>query len=505
MSIKDEENDPSTLPTSDSESHNTDNLLHSNDFVLDENCQLTFATASPLKPRNWSTSKKLVYTILYGLATFSAQFNSATMASESYVNRMNQLYGLSAECALLGTSLYVLGIAFGPMVFAPMSEMYGRKLGVFVPFLISALFTFSTSISYNVPGIMVTRFLAGFFAGAPIVSSGGVLADIWDPSTRGAAVGLYAIFVSSGPSFGPIISSLLISSNDSLQSWRIPQWFIGLVELSLFVVDVLSLHETYEPVLLSRYAKQLRLDSKQWSIHSAQDAWHFDLKETLSIHMVRPFAMLATPIVFLMALFASYVFGLFYLFITNIDEAFFLANGWQGTIADLPLIAFFIGGVAGCLCNILWARKYAQIIEKKDGEPIPEERLPIMIMLGWLMPAGLFMFGWTCTSSIPWIVPCIAIVFIGIGFMTIFQNSLNYLIDSFPKYSASVIAANTFLRSVFAASFPLFGKQLYVNLGVGWGSSVIGFIALFMIPIPVFFYKYGRKIRAKNPYANRVS
>ncbi|VEU23575.1 DEKNAAC104535 [Brettanomyces naardenensis] len=447
----------------------------------------------------------MTYTILYGLTTFAAQFNSTTMTSNNFLEEMESLYHLSRECALLGTALYILGIAFGPMMFAPMSEMYGRKVGVFIPFFISSLFTFATSISYNVAGIMVTRFFAGFFSGAPIVSAGGVLADIWSPGARGAAFGLYACFVSTGPSFGPVLSSLLISSSSSSESWRIPQWFIGLVDLFMIALCLSTLEETYEPVILSWRARDRRLDSKQWNIHSLHDTWKFDLRETVSVHLIRPFAMLATPIVFLMALYASYVYGLFYLIITNVPEAFFLTKGWEGTQGTLPLISLFLGVVTGSIFNMLWARRYAQIIDRSSDKTIPEQRLPIMMMAGWLMPVGIFIFGWTCNAKIHWIAPCIGIAFIGAGFITIFQGSINYLVDSFTKYSASAIAANTFLRSVFAASFPLFAKQLFVNLQVSWGSSLIGFIALGMIPIPFFFFKYGRKIRAKNPYSNRVS
>jgi hypothetical protein len=82
----------------------------------------------------------------------------------------------------------------------------------------------------------------------------------------------------------------------------------------------------------------------------------------------------------------------------------------------------------------------------------------------------------------------------------IFQGCLNYLVDTYTKYAASTIACNTFLRSVFAASFPLFSKQMFANLGVHWGGSLIGFVALGMIPIPFFFYRYGAVIRAKRPY-----
>jgi len=44
---------------------------------------------------------------------------------------------------------------------------------------------------------------------------------------------------------------------------------------------------------------------------------------------------------------------------------------------------------------------------------------------------------------------------IGIGFFAIFQGSINYMVDTFTKYSASAVAAMTFLRCILAGVLPL--------------------------------------------------
>lgn len=84
--------------------------------------------------------------------------------------------------------------------------------------------------------------------------------------------------------------------------------------------------------------------------------------------------------------------------------------------------------------------------------------------------AGMFIFAWTSDKSIPWIAPVIGAVLLGFGFFTIFQSALNYLIDTFQRYSASAIAVNTFLRSIFAFSFPMFIDPMYKGLGIGMSS-----------------------------------
>lgn len=73
-----------------------------------------------------------------------------------------------------------------------------------------------------------------------------------------------------------------------------------------------------------------------------------------------------------------------------------------------------------------------------------------------------------------------------------------YLVDAFTLYAASVIAAVTVLRSTLGALLPMAGPSLYATLGLGWGNSLLGFIALALIPVPWFFIKYGERIR-KHP------
>jgi hypothetical protein len=71
----------------------------------------------------------------------------------------------------------------------------------------------------------------------------------------------------------------------------------------------------------------------------------------------------------------------------------------------------------------------------------------------------------------------------------------SYLIDAFTIHAASAIAANTVLRSLLGALLPLAGPSMYEALGLGWGNSLLGFIALAMAPIPVLFWMYGEQLR----------
>ncbi len=73
-----------------------------------------------------------------------------------------------------------------------------------------------------------------------------------------------------------------------------------------------------------------------------------------------------------------------------------------------------------------------------------------------------------------------------------------YLVDAFGQFAASAVAASTMLRSLGGAVLPLAGGKMFDTLGQGWGSSLLAFIALAMIPVPVIFYHYGECIRENN-------
>ncbi|KAK1916597.1 hypothetical protein P3342_012221 [Pyrenophora teres f. teres] len=76
------------------------------------------------------------------------------------------------------------------------------------------------------------------------------------------------------------------------------------------------------------------------------------------------------------------------------------------------------------------------------------------------------------------------------------------LAEQYPVYAASALAANSFARSYFAAAFPLFGVQMYNNLGYQWATTVLAFLALAMAPFPIFFFRYGKRLRGSSRYAS---
>lgn len=115
--------------------------------------------------------------------------------------------------------------------------------------------------------------------------------------------------------------------------------------------------------------------------------------------------------------------------------------------------------------------------------------------IAFLIPIGLFVYGWTAEKHVHWIVPIIGTALVGLGLLAIFMPITTYLVDAFTIYAASALAANTILRSLLGALLPLAGRKMYETLGLGWGNSLLAFIALAMCPISWIFFHYGERIR----------
>lgn len=176
-------------------------------------------------------------------------------------------------------------------------------------------------------------------------------------------------------------------------------------------------------------------------------------------------------------------------------------RGWRRQIAALPFLSLLVGVLSGCLTVSVFSTKYYQPRLKKRGTIVPEDRLPLVMLGGVLLPIGLFWFGWTSSPNITWVPQVISAYFIGCGIMLVFTNSLVYLVDIYMGYSASALAANSLVRSVAAAGLPLAGPRMYRELGTPWATSTLGFICVALAPAPFVFYRYGALVRSKSTWA----
>ncbi|KAF3483330.1 polyamine transporter 1 [Arthroderma uncinatum] len=414
-----------------------------------------------------------------------------------------KVFGVSIEVTTLGTSFIVLGFALGPIVWGPLSEVYGRRLPLLICFTISAIFQVPVAVAQNLHTILISRFLIGAFGSVTLAVVGGALVDIWDPVDRGIASAGFCAATFLGPIAGPIVGGFIVHSG---LGWRWTAWITLSVDVAIGGLAMFTLPETFAPVILQRRAARLRFETKNWALHSALDEQPLSFNDIVTKYLSRPFAMLILePILSLVTLYLAVVYGILYLFFFAYPISFQQVRGWKNPgIAALPFIGLSVGILCGCAFIVYLSKtQFARKI-KESGRLVPEDRLPPMIIAAVALPAGLFWFSWTSSPNISWVPQVIAGVPIGFGLIIIFLQGINYIVDVYLMYANSALAANTLIRSLLGAAFPLFASKMFHKLGVEWAGSVLGFVTVAMIPVPVLFYIYGAKIRAMSRFSPKL-
>ncbi|GAA6013543.1 hypothetical protein JCM10207_004769, partial [Rhodosporidiobolus poonsookiae] len=149
----------------------------------------------------------------------------------------------------------------------------------------------------------------------------------------------------------------------------------------------------------------------------------------------------------------------------------------------------------------LQERYYQRQVIKHNGDVPPEARLPLMMGCCVLLPISLFIFAATSIEKVHWAGALVSGIPFGFSLVGIYISANTYLAVTFSRYSASAMAAKTFLRSMAGASMPMWVPGMYSSIGHFWSGATFAFIAVAMSPIPFVFFFYGAQIRGKSKMA----
>ncbi|MCJ1435467.1 hypothetical protein MMC27_004840 [Xylographa pallens] len=452
----------------------------------------------PCHPQNWPLKKKVGIALMLGYTTLVSAFTSSIFSAAT--EAVAEQFGVSAEVGILGLSLYVLGFATGPLAWAPLSELRGRRIPLVFAMFGFSIFQVGVATGKDLQTVLLCRFFGGVFASCPLAVVAAVFSDMFNNRTRGLAVTVFSMTVFAGPLMAPFIGGFIV---DSYLGWRWTEYLVAIMGFLAFGLDLIFLEETYPPVVLVGKAAELRRRTKNWGIHAKQEEIEVDFRELVSKNFSRPLRILVTePIVLLLSIYMAFIYGLLYLFLTAYPIVFQQIHGFSGGVGGLPYFGMIIGMLIAGMVIVLGQPSYARKLAANNDVPIPEWRLPPMIAGGVSFAIGLFWFGWTgYRADIHWIVPTLSGLFTGFGLLSIFLQALNYIVDVYLMFAASAIAANTFLRSLAGAVFPLFSIYMFNALGVNWAGTLLGCVAILLVPIPVIFLRYGARIRQRSKFA----
>ncbi|KZP10514.1 MFS general substrate transporter [Athelia psychrophila] len=409
---------------------------------------------------------------------------------------------MSEELGTLTISLFVAGYCVGPLLWGPLSEVYGRRPVFIFAFLVYTIFQVAAAVSTSTAQMLVFRFLGGTFAAAPLTNSGALIADIWDARTRGKALAMFTLAPFAGPALGPTVAGFIAVSG---ASWRWVFWVLTIFAGVCWLQIVLTLPETYAPALLVQKAKRMRKETGEprYYAHTERLAKK-TLAQTLNSTLARPFRVLfAEPMLMAITVYMSFVYGCLYLLFEAYPIVFTELHGFNAGISGLMFLPLPVGGLIAVVTYIVYFNpRYERAMAQHAPNPVPPEfRLEMAIVAAPFFAISFFWFAWTSSASISFAAPMMAGVLLGFSICWIFLALFNYMIDAYLFVSASALAANTVCRSLAGAAFPLFATQMYTALGPHWASSLVGFIALLLMPIPFVLFKYGPTLRIKSKYA----
>ena len=448
-------------------------------------------------PYNFSATHKWFVTFVVALATLSVAFVSS--AYTGGIAQITDELDVSQEVGNLGVSLFVLGFAVGPLLWAPLSELYGRRILFLTTYAGLTAFNAGCVGAQNAQTLLVLRFFAGAFGSSPLTNAGGSIADMFSASERGIALALFAAAPFLGPILGPVIGGFI----GLKAGWRWVMGFLAIFSGSQWIMGILFLPETYGPVLLRhRAAKLSAMTGKHFVSKLDHDAGKISLSQSIRTALSRPWVLLfREPIVLLLSIYMAIIYGTLFMLFAAFPIVFQSDRGWNQGVGGLSFLGIMVGMICAIALIIPINSQFVKIQDKHGGKAPPEARLLPALVGCVALPLGLFWFSWTNSSSVHWIVSIAAGFPFGFGMVLVFLGVLNYLIDSYTIFAASALAANSVLRSLFGAIFPTFTTYMYDGLGIHWASSVPAFLALACVPFPYLFYRYGASIRARCKFA----
>ena len=500
------------------------------------------ATPIPLQPPDlvaytspflWSPMRKTFILILSCATTILASYSAGayTVASDQLRHKWN----LSPVAFSTGITTWAVGFASSPMFLAPLSEINGRRPVFIGSGLIFVVALLGCAVTDSFAGMLVARFFVGAGASTFATMVGGVVSDVYHAKERNTPMAIYSGSALFGTGLGPLCSGFVVEKT----SWR---WifYAQVIVSGVFIAGVIAFFkETRGSVLLSRKAaalnkyfeqlegagyymaaedddplgeKTLRSRILECSSPSsaarlrynvASDEARASLAKMLYLSLTTPFLLLFTePVVFFFSLWAAFAWGILYLCFNAIPLVFATNHDFSRSQIGAVFSVVSVGAILGTILSVYQEKIAKQYWKRLTASP--EGRLYFACLESFLLPAGLFWFGWTSYRQIPWIAPVLGLGCAQVGIFSIYLAVFNYLADVYHRYASSALAAQSFCRNILAAVFPLFTEAMFLRLGFPGASSLLGGLSALLTLVPWVLVFYGPRIRARSRVASEI-
>ena len=395
----------------------------------------------------------------------------------------------------------MLGYGLGGLLFSPLSEIpaIGRNPPYAVSGILFVVLCIPQSLVDNYAGLMVLRFLMGFMGSPLLATAGATFADLFAPALMPFAIALWAVVGSASPALGPTLSTYAIASLD----WHWFSWVLLMLSGPVILLVLFTLPETSAQTILYYRVKRLRQEGHT-NITSEAEQKQKDLSVAALFWnaIIKPWEMnIKDPALLFTTVYTGLLYGIFYSFFESLPLVYPVFYHFPETNTALVFLAVIVGAIVGFTLHVTYLAKRAfpKLMNGTFGEF--ENHLLGGIFAGPLVTIGLFMYAWCSRPSVHWIAPTIGLALIICGIYIIVQVIFMYIPNIYPRYVASIFAANSLSRSLFAFAAILYSRPMLVALGVDGGVSLCaGLMVLCNIGM-VVLWKYGKALRERSKFA----
>ncbi|PQK10292.1 hypothetical protein BB8028_0002g06160 [Beauveria bassiana] len=460
-------------------------------------------------PYHYSNVVKWFITFIVAFAAATTSLGSAII----FPALSETASGLHSTTTLvnLSVALYMLSLSFCPLWWSAYSETAGRRTVYIASFSLFVLFAIMSAVAKSMGTFIAMRMICGG-AGASVQAVGaGTLADIWEPSERGKAMGRFYIGPLCGPLLAPVIGGsvsqnylvLLISQLTihvpekrfltARWGWRSTQWFLVIYGGISFALLLVALPETTRNLNTSQAPGQ---QQNELSVsHNSHAILAVTLKTQRALRRLRHLFLDPLRMIFLLRhlpiLFTSYYAALAFgsLYILNISIQKVFAEPPYGFSVSILGLCYIPSGL-GFLSSALLGGKWADYIMKREAKRRevydesgnlslkPEDR---MMENAWAaavaFPAAMIWYGWTVDKGVFWVAPMFANFVFGLSTMLIFSLAVTMLTEFIPRKPSSGVAVANFLRNIFSCASILLGDPLLRIEGDGWMFTGLAILA----------------------------
>ncbi|KAI4131723.1 MAG: hypothetical protein LQ347_002860 [Umbilicaria vellea] len=420
--------------------------------------------SDPDNPLNWPIHRRIyVSTVAFAFA-FVVAFGATcyTVGIPQVVRK----FDVSMTNAILGLSLYLLGIAFAPITTPHLSERFGRSAVYLTSLPIFSLFIVGAGVSQNFATLAVCRFFAGFFGGPCLV-----LIE------------------------GPLVGGFLVAA----KGWRWTQWVTLMLALAAYLLG-LGMPETYQRSIMRQRAVRLGLPPVKLAKAGSGETF----REMLQVTLFTPLKMLVTePIVIGTSLYLGFNFAVVFSFFISVPVVLGATYAFDIQKVGLAFIAAIVGALLACFTSSLIDRLTTpRLLKRRPDSMIDlEHRLYPAMFGGFGILISLFWIGWTASPKFRWASPVLGTFLYVWGNVSVLNSAVPYLFDAYPPAGTlSALTAAASFRLVLAAVLPLVIIQMFQGLTGAWALSTFGFISATMLPLPWILFIWGSTLRARSPY-----